>query len=159
MWHLALEINGVRYEDEVEPRVSLADYLRERVGLTGTTLGCEQGVCGACTVLIDGLPMRSCIKLAVQVDGATVTTVEGLAGSGGELSVLQRAFWENHALQCGFCTAGFLMTATALLRENDNPTEDQVREYLQGNVCRCTGYQNIIRAVLAAAADSHQRSL
>jgi len=151
MTAVTITVNGKAYKREVEPRLSMADFLRDELGLTGTTLGCEQGVCGACTVLVDGRPMRSCIRLAVQLDGREVTTVEGLESPDGELSRLQAAFWENHAMQCGFCTAGFLVTATALLNEMSDPTEGQVREYLQGNICRCTGYQNIVNAVLAAA--------
>jgi carbon-monoxide dehydrogenase small subunit len=150
---VGMTVNDAFYELDVEPRLSLADFLREKLGLTGTNVGCEQGACGACTVLVDGRPMRSCIRLAVQHDGACVTTVEGLAPPDGGLSVLQRAFWERHAQQCGFCTPGMLTTASALLRATPRPTEAEVRTYLQGNICRCTGYENIVRAVLMAAEE------
>jgi carbon-monoxide dehydrogenase small subunit len=137
---------------DVEARRTLADFLREDMSLTGTHLGCEHGACGACTVLIDGAPARACLTLAAQANGAQITTVEGLA-NGAVLHPLQRAFKQHHALQCGFCTPGFLVAAAALLQENPDPTELQVREYLSGNICRCTGYQFIIAAVLAAAAE------
>lgn len=131
-------------------RASLADVLREQLGLTGTHVACEQGVCGACTVLIDGAPVRSCLVLGVQCEGAEITTIEGVAPP-GELSVEQQAFWEKHGLQCGFCTPGMIVSATDLLNRNPNPTEDEVRHYMSGNVCRCTGYQGIVDAVLHAA--------
>lgn len=146
-----VKVNGTVWERPVKVRRLLSDFLREDLGLTGTHVGCEHGVCGACTVLLDGEPVRSCLMLAVQADGAEIETVEGLARD-GELHPLQRAFWEHHAVQCGFCTPGFLMTAAWMLRRNPRPTEEQVREALAGNLCRCTGYHNIVRAVLAAAA-------
>ncbi|HEY5429342.1 MAG TPA: (2Fe-2S)-binding protein [Solirubrobacteraceae bacterium] len=149
-----IEINGRVYEGEVEPRTLLSDFIRHRAGLTGTHVGCEHGVCGACTVQLDGEPMRSCLMLAVQADGLSVRTVEDLAGPGGELSPLQQAFTDHHALQCGFCTAGFLMTADALLRRRraEPIGEAEIREELAGNLCRCTGYEGIVAAVRAAAA-------
>ena len=134
-------------------RLTLADFLRERCHLTGTHLGCEHGVCGACTVLLDGDAVRACLVFAVQADGREVTTVEGLGGPDGSLSPLQEAFRDCHGLQCGFCTPGFVVTATALLRDNPSPTDDQIRDGLSGNLCRCTGYQGIIRAVQQAAGD------
>jgi aerobic carbon-monoxide dehydrogenase small subunit len=144
-------VNGQRRCGTVEPRRTLADFLREDCGLTGTHLGCEHGVCGACTVLLDGRAVRACLVFAVQVDGSTVTTVEGLAGPGGELSPVQAAFREEHGLQCGFCTPGFVVSATALLAMTPNPTDQEIREGLSGNLCRCTGYQGILRAVHRAA--------
>jgi len=148
---ISLTVNGRRQEREVEPRLTLADFLRQELGLTGTHLGCEHGVCGACTVLIDGHTARSCLTFAVQADGCEITTVEGLATADGELNVLQRAFQEHHGLQCGFCTPGMLMTLTELLRDNPDPTEDEVRDVLTGNLCRCTGYSGIVNAALDAA--------
>ncbi len=144
-------INGKSYERRVEPRTLLSDFLRHEVGLTGTHVGCEHGVCGACTVLYDGSPVRSCLMLAVQADGHTIMTVEGLAEDMNELHPLQQAFWESHGLQCGFCTPGFLMTLVAFLESNPNPSEDQIRAAISGNLCRCTGYQNIVKAVQSAA--------
>jgi aerobic carbon-monoxide dehydrogenase small subunit len=145
-------VNGETRTIHVEPRRTLADALREDCGLTGTHLGCEHGVCGACTVLVEGKPVRSCLMFAVQVDGAQVRTVEGLARD-GKLHPLQQAFWDHHGLQCGFCTPGFLMLAAGVL-ENDPATgEAELREALSSNLCRCTGYQNIVKAVLAAAAE------
>ncbi len=146
-----LTVNGSDFEREVEPRRLLADFLREDLGLTGTHVGCEHGVCGACTVLLDGDSARSCLTLAVQADGAEVETVEGL-GTVDALHPLQRAFREHHALQCGFCTPGMLMTAIDLLRKHPSPTEGEIRDGLSGNLCRCTGYEHIVRAVRAAAA-------
>ena len=145
-------VNGVEYERAVEPRLLLSDFLRHELGLTGTHVGCEHGVCGACTVLIDGEPVRSCLMFAVQADGARIETVEGLAGADGALHPIQQAFWERHGLQCGFCTPGILMTLKAFLAEAPDPTGEEVREALSGNLCRCTGYQNIVRAALDAAA-------
>jgi aerobic-type carbon monoxide dehydrogenase small subunit (CoxS/CutS family) len=145
-------VNGAAYEENVDPRMTLADFLREKLRLTGTHLGCEHGVCGACTVIVDGAASRSCLMLAVQADGAEVETVEGLA-TGGELDPLQKAFKENHALQCGFCTPGFLMSVTAALREDTIRDEDHAREVLSGNICRCTGYTGLIKAVMDVAAD------
>ncbi len=146
-----LTVNGTPHHLDVEPRWLLADVLRENLGLTGTHLGCEQGVCGACTVLLDARPVRSCLTLAVMADGAEIVTVEGLAQN-GQLSAVQNAFWQEHALQCGFCTPGFLITATHFLSQNPHPTRAQIREALSGNLCRCTGYQNIVNAVERASA-------
>jgi len=143
-------VNGKAYERLVEARMTLADFLRNELDLTGTHLGCEHGVCGACTVLLDGEAVRSCLILAVQADGSTLETVEGLA-EGNELHPLQEAFQDRHALQCGFCTPGFLMTASAFLKENPAPTEAEIREAISGNLCRCTGYQPIIEAIAQAA--------
>jgi aerobic-type carbon monoxide dehydrogenase small subunit (CoxS/CutS family) len=145
-----LRVNGVEYVRTAEVRKTLADFIREDIGLTGTHLGCEHGVCGACTILLGDQPVRSCLMFAVQAEGAEITTVEAL-GTPEALNPLQQAFMDHHALQCGFCTPGFLMSATVLLRENPRPTEAQIREYLSGHLCRCTGYQNIVEAVLAAA--------
>jgi aerobic carbon-monoxide dehydrogenase small subunit len=150
-WPVQVSINGVPTEATVEPRLTLADYLRERCGLTGTHLGCEHGACGACTVLVDGQAMRSCLMFAVQADGCEVTTVEGIASGDGELSPVQAAMRECHGLQCGFCTPGFVMSITALLRDNPKPTDEEIREGLSGNFCRCTGYQGIVNAVHRAA--------
>ncbi len=143
-------VNGVAYERTVEARLTLADFLREELDLTGTHLGCEHGVCGACTILFNGEAVRSCLILAVQADGLELNTVEGLA-DGDTLHPLQQAFHEQHALQCGFCTPGFLMTAVAFLNETPDPSEAQVREAISGNICRCTGYMPIIQAVLQAS--------
>ena len=151
---LRTSVNGRAVEAEVEPRLLLSDFLRQDLALTGTHVGCEHGVCGACTVLLDGEPVRSCLMLAVQVDGRTVETVEGLTDAGpaeGPLSPLQEAFRDAHGLQCGFCTPGILMTMKAFLDENPAPTEAEVRMALSGNLCRCTGYQHIVDAVLLAA--------
>jgi len=147
---VACRVNGEDYTRVVEPRLLLSDFLRHELALTGTHVGCEHGVCGSCTVLVDGLPMRSCLMFAAQVQDRDVETVEGLAGD-GELHPLQAAFQDAHALQCGFCTPGILMTMTAFLEENPAPDEAAVREALSGNLCRCTGYQHIVEAVLAAA--------
>jgi aerobic carbon-monoxide dehydrogenase small subunit len=147
---IALTVNGAAVQGDVQPRVNLADFLRETLRLTGTHLGCEQGVCGACTVLVDGAAVRSCLMFAVQAEGLNVTTVEGLAPE-GELNDLQQAFREHHALQCGFCTPGLLTTAHAFLEENPNPTEAEVRAAVSGNICRCTGYVGIVEAILATA--------
>ena len=143
---IAVEINGERHEGEIEPRTLLSDFIRHVAGLTGTHVGCEHGVCGACTVQLDGETVRSCLMLAIQADGRSLLTVEGLA-AGDELHPLQRAFHEHHALQCGFCTPGFLLSAEALLRECPDPSERQIREALAGNLCRCTGYEGIVEAV------------
>lgn len=152
---VSLRVNGKSYERQVEPRMLLSDFLRHELDLTGTHVGCEQGVCGACTVLFDGQPVRSCILFAVQADGHEISTVEGLAlnDSGDEMILhpLQQAFWEAHGLQCGFCTPGFLMTLKAFLAENPDPSEAEIREAISGNLCRCTGYQNIVEAVVLAA--------
>jgi aerobic-type carbon monoxide dehydrogenase small subunit (CoxS/CutS family) len=152
---IRVTVNGAAHERTVEPRLTLADFLRDELHLTGTHLGCEHGVCGACTVLVDGQSARSCLMLAVQANGKEVRTVEGLAASsteGGGLNALQSAFWDKHGLQCGYCTPGVLMTLTELLAANPAPTEREVREVLSGHLCRCTGYQNIVAAALEAAA-------
>ena len=146
---IKLTVNGTTYERAVEPRLLLADFLRSTLGLTGTHVGCEHGVCGACTVIVDGDSMRACLLFAVQLDGCTVETVESL-GAPGRLNPLQEAFREHHALQCGFCTPGMLMTATDLLRKYPLATDDEIREGLSGNLCRCTGYEHIVAAVRAA---------
>ncbi len=145
-----MTVNGKQYDQEVEPRRLLVHFLREDLGLTGTNIGCDTSQCGSCTVMLDGLAVKSCTVLAVQANGATITTVEGLA-TDGKLSPLQEAFWENHGLQCGFCTPGMLMTATNLLHQHPEPTEEQIRHGIEGNLCRCTGYQNIVRAIESAA--------
>jgi carbon-monoxide dehydrogenase small subunit len=147
---IAVKVNGVAYEREIETRMTLADFLRHELGLRGTHVGCEHGVCGACTVLVGGRSARACLMLAVQCDGEEVATVEGLA-TDGELDVLQQAFQEFHGLQCGFCTPGVLMTLTEFLRDHADPTESEVREVLTGHLCRCTGYQGMVDAALAAA--------
>jgi aerobic-type carbon monoxide dehydrogenase small subunit (CoxS/CutS family) len=151
---ISVTVNGQLRQAQVEPRRSLADFLRYDLGLTGTHVGCEHGVCGACTVLVNGRSMRSCLLFAVQVTNQEVTTVEGLAPSADALHPLQQAFHEHHALQCGFCTPGMLLTAIELLESNPSPTEEEVRRGLSGNLCMCTGYVNIVRAVLAAAEGS-----
>ncbi|HEY8414692.1 MAG TPA: (2Fe-2S)-binding protein [Thermaerobacter sp.] len=148
---IQVRVNGVTYEREVPVRMLLADFLRHELGLTGTHVGCEHGVCGACTVLLEGEPVRSCLLFAVQADGAEIVTVEGLAPSDDQLHPIQEAFREAHGLQCGFCTPGFLMTVEAFLRENPAPTDEEIREAISGNLCRCTGYQNIVKAVRLAA--------
>lgn len=148
---IKLTINGKPYEKTVEPRLLLADFIRHDVNLTGTHVGCEHGVCGACTVLFDGKPVRSCIMFAVQADGHELRTVEGLAESESNMHPLQNAFWEAHGLQCGFCTPGILMTLLPYLQENTNPNEKEIREAISGNLCRCTGYQHIVDAALLAA--------
>jgi carbon-monoxide dehydrogenase small subunit len=150
-YKISVTVNGKSYEREVEPRLLLSDFLRHDLGLTGTHVGCEHGVCGACTILFDGEPARSCILLAVQADGHALTTVEGLSPSQGELHPLQQAFWESHGLQCGFCTPGFLMTLVPFLEENPDPSEPEIRQAISGNLCRCTGYQHIVDAVKLAA--------
>jgi carbon-monoxide dehydrogenase small subunit len=149
MTEIALRVNGATVEAIVEPRLTLADFLREDLGLTGTHLGCEHGVCGACTVLLDGAAVRSCLLLAVQAAGREVQTVEGLA-DGDQLHPVQQAFWEAHGFQCGFCTPGFVMATVALLAENPTAGEQQIRETLSGNLCRCTGYESIVDGVLLA---------
>ena len=146
---ISVIVNGQKFDRTVEVRLTLADFLREELDLTGTHLGCEHGVCGACTILFDGQAIRSCLMLAVQANGAEITTVEGLS-SDGRLNSLQSAFRENHALQCGFCTPGMLITATAFLKDNPHPTEEQAREAISGNICRCTGYVSIVNAVAQA---------
>lgn len=153
---ISLTVNGKRYEEVVETRMTLVDFLRERLGLTGTHVGCEHGVCGACTVLMNGKTVRSCLLFAVQADQAELATVESLA-NGEELHPIQQAFWEHHALQCGFCTPGFLMTAFALLKENPRPSREEIRVAISGNLCRCTGYENIVVAVAAASAAMEEK--
>ena len=159
MARISVTVDGTRYVDDVEPRTLLVHYLRDHLGKVGTVVGCDTSNCGACTVLMTppgggetAVSVKSCAVLAVQADGTQVQTIEGLAGAGGELHPVQRAFHEQHALQCGFCTPGMIMAAVDLLRENSDPSEAEVREGLSGNLCRCTGYQNIVRAVLAAGA-------
>jgi carbon-monoxide dehydrogenase small subunit len=145
-----LHVNGVEHHLDVEPRLLLVHALRQQLGLTGTHVGCDTTNCGACTITMDGHPVKSCTVLAVQADGAELTTIEGL-GQEGNLHAIQEAFWNNHGLQCGYCTPGMIMSAAGLLAENPNPTEDEVRHALDGNLCRCTGYHNIVKAVLDAA--------
>ena len=149
MASITVTVDGVTYTDDVEPRLLLVHYLRDVVGKTGTPIGCDTSNCGACTVLLDGQSVKSCSVLAVQADGAEITTIQGLANGG--LHPLQRAFHEEHALQCGYCTPGMIMAASDLLRENPNPSDEEIREGLEGNLCRCTGYENIVRAVRRAA--------
>jgi carbon-monoxide dehydrogenase small subunit len=148
---LRATVNGEPVEAAVEPRLTLADFLRDHLRLTGTHLGCEHGVCGACTVLVDGAAVRSCLMFAVQVEGAEVTTIEAIGGPDGELSPVQAAFRDCHGLQCGFCTPGFVVSVTAFLRDTTSPNDDEIRDALSGNLCRCTGYQGIVRAVRQAA--------
>jgi aerobic carbon-monoxide dehydrogenase small subunit len=148
---IAVTINGRTYEEEVEVRLTLADFIRHQIGLTGTHLGCEHGVCGACTILFDGRSVRSCLMLAVQANGHDLLTVEGIAPSPERLHPLQQAFHENHGLQCGFCTPGILTTLIEFLRDNPDPTEEEVRIAISGNLCRCTGYHNIVVSALDAA--------
>jgi len=147
---ISVTINGKTYSDEVEPRLLLIHYLREVAGLTGPHIGCETSICGACTVLLDGKAVKSCTMFAVQADGRNLTTIEGLA-NGSQLDRVQEAFWNEHGLQCGFCTPGMIMTARQLLSDNPSPTEEEIRHGLEGNLCRCTGYQHIVNAVKAAA--------
>jgi aerobic carbon-monoxide dehydrogenase small subunit len=146
-----ITVNEKEYKRSVEPRVLLSDFLRHELGLTGTHVGCEHGVCGACTILFDGESARSCLMFAVQADGHQITTVEGLAQSTDQLHPIQQSFWEAHGLQCGYCTPGILMTLVPFLRDNPNPSEDEIRHALSGNLCRCTGYQHIVDAVKLAA--------
>ena len=153
---VAISVNGTQVEAEVEDRLLLAHFVREVAGLTATNIGCDTTSCGACTVLLDGESVKSCTVLAAQADGREVTTCEGLAGADGRWHAVQRGFHEEHGLQCGFCTPGMMMAAVSLLAENPDPTEEQVRTGLEGNICRCTGYHNIVRAVLAAARDGQQ---
>jgi len=149
-------VNGKSYQRRVEARTLLSDFIRHELGLTGTHVGCEHGVCGACTILLDGQPIRSCLTFAVQADGHAITTVEGLAQDAKELHPLQQAFWESHGLQCGFCTPGILLTLIPFLEDHPDPTEREIREALSGNLCRCTGYQHIVDAVVLAAARNAQ---
>ena len=148
---VATTINGRRHEDEVEPRLLLVHYIRDVAGLTGTHVGCDTSQCGACTILVDGKAVKSCTMFAVQAEGKSLTTIEGMAKD-GELHPLQQAFWDEHGLQCGFCTPGMIMAAAYLLAENPSPTDDDIRKGLEGNLCRCTGYVNIIKSVRSAAA-------
>jgi carbon-monoxide dehydrogenase small subunit len=150
-YSVAMTVNGVSYERSVEARMLLSDFLRHELGLTGTHVGCEHGVCGACTILLDGESARSCLMFAVQAAGHSVTTVEGLAQDRENLHPLQQAFWEAHGLQCGYCTPGILMTLIPFLQQNPDPTEEEIRHALSGNLCRCTGYQHIVDAVKLAA--------
>jgi aerobic carbon-monoxide dehydrogenase small subunit len=147
---ISVEVNGKKYTREVEPRLLLVHFLREELGLTGTNVGCETSLCGACTVLVDGASVKSCTQLAVQADGRSVTTIEGLAKD-GKLHPLQEGFWEMHGLQCGYCTPGMILASCNLLARNPRPSEDEIRKALKGNLCRCTGYHNIVKAVLHAA--------
>jgi aerobic carbon-monoxide dehydrogenase small subunit len=149
---ISMRVDGVSYVDDVEPRTLLVHYLREQLGKVGTVVGCDTSNCGSCTVHLDGAAVKSCTVFAVQADGSEVTTIEGLAADGG-LHPMQRAFHEMHGLQCGFCTPGMIMAAVDLLKENPHPTDDEVREGIEGNLCRCTGYENIVRAVQQAAAE------
>ena len=148
---ITLTVNGKTYARTAEPRMLLSDFLRHELALTGTHVGCEHGVCGACTILLDGVPVRSCLTFAIQANGHEVTTVEGLSANPEDLHPIQQSFWEAHGLQCGFCTPGILMTLVPFLEENPNPTEVEIRAAISGNLCRCTGYQNIVEAVKLAA--------
>jgi carbon-monoxide dehydrogenase small subunit len=148
---ITVTVNGTAHTADVEPRTLLVQFIREAVGLTGTNIGCDTSSCGACSIHLDGEAVKSCTILAVQADGSSVTTIEGMAAPDGTLHPMQQAFMENHGLQCGYCTPGMVMAATSLLKENPNPTEEEVRIGLEGNLCRCTGYHNIVQAVLAAA--------
>jgi carbon-monoxide dehydrogenase small subunit len=147
---ITVEVNGRTTSREVEPRLLLVHFLREVLGLTGTKIGCDTSQCGSCTVHVNGMAVKSCTLLAVQADGSQVTTIEGLGTNGG-LHPMQQAFWDNHGLQCGYCTPGMIMTATKLLEENPNPSDEEIRDGLEGNLCRCTGYENIVKAIRAAA--------
>ena len=150
MARVSMTVNGVQYDQDVEPRLLLVHFLRDTLGLTGTHVGCDTSNCGACTVHLDGDAVKSCTVLAVQADGSEVTTIEGM-GTEGDLHPMQEAFWKNHGLQCGYCTPGMIMAASDLLNKNPRPSEEEVREALAGNLCRCTGYHNIVKAVLAAS--------
>lgn len=154
MSHITLTINGKTYSDEVEPRLLLIHYLREMVALTGPHIGCETSLCGACTIELDGKAVKSCTMFAVQADGARLTTIEGLAAADGTLHPMQEAFWNEHGAQCGFCTPGMIMTSKQILDRNPHPSDEEIRDGLAGNVCRCTGYQHIVNAVRAAAAQA-----
>lgn len=158
LFNITVVVNGKQYQRAVEPRLLLSDFLRHELGLTGTHVGCEHGVCGACTILFDGQAVRSCIMFAVQANGHEITTVEGLAADAEHLHPLQEGFWEAHGLQCGYCTPGFLMTLVPFLQENPDPTEAEIREAISGNLCRCTGYQNIVEAVKLAAGKMKELS-
>ncbi len=147
---ISINVNGVDHHDDVEPRLLLVHYLRDLLGLTGTHIGCETSICGACTVLLDGQAVKSCTMFAVQADGANITTIEGLAAN-GQLHPVQEGFWEHHGLQCGYCTPGMIIAATQIIDRNPNPSRDEIRHGLEGNLCRCTGYQHIVEAVEYAA--------
>jgi carbon-monoxide dehydrogenase small subunit len=149
--NIQVNINGKTYSNDVEPRLLLIHYLREVVGLTGPHIGCETSLCGACTIEVDGRAIKSCTMFAVQADGANVVTIEGLAAAGGKLHAMQEAFWNEHGLQCGFCTPGMIIASKQILDRNPDPTEEEIRQGLEGNICRCTGYQHIVNAVKAAA--------
>ncbi len=151
-------VNGVTHQNEIEPRLLLVQYIRDVLNLTGTHVGCETSLCGACTVMVDGQAVKSCTMLAAQADGSTVTTIEGLA-QGGELHPVQNGFWEHHGLQCGYCTPGMIMAAAQILQRNPDPTDEEIRHGLEGNLCRCTGYQNIVQAVQCAAKKMKSKSV
>ncbi len=155
MAKIEMMVNGVEYQDDVDPRLLLVHYLRDQLGLTGTNVGCDTTQCGACTVLLNGMAVKSCTVLAVQASGCEVTTVEGLK-TNGRYHPLQQAFWDNHGLQCGYCTSGMLMTAVDLLKNNPSPTDEEIRHGLEGNICRCTGYHNIVTAIRSAAAEMRE---
>ena len=155
MANISVEVNGKMYEKDVDPRLLLVHFLREELRLTGTNIGCETSLCGACTVLMDGKSVKSCTQLSVQADGSSITTIEGLS-SDGKLHPLQQAFWDNHGLQCGYCTPGMIMAACGLLKENAELSEEEIRHGLKGNLCRCTGYHNIVKAVLSVASQGGQ---
>ena len=154
MTQVSLTVNGTRHEADVEPRTLLVYFLREHLGLTGTNVGCDTSSCGACTIHVDGESVKSCTMLAVQADGREITTIEAMAGPDGEMHPLQDAFHRNHGLQCGYCTPGMIMAAASFLKENPSPTEEEVRTSLEGNLCRCTGYQNIVQSILDAAGQT-----
>ena len=158
MTKISLTVDGAQVSDEVEPRLLLVQYLREKLGKTGTVIGCDTSNCGACTVHLDGRSVKSCTILAVQADGGEVKTIEGMASPDGTLHPLQEAFWNDHALQCGYCTPGMIMSAADLLQRNPNPSEEEVRHGLEGNLCRCTGYHNIVKSVLYAAEHSSEKA-
>jgi carbon-monoxide dehydrogenase small subunit len=158
MTKINLTVNGTTHQSEVEPRMLLVHYLRDVLGLTGTHVGCETSLCGACTVMLDGQAVKSCTVLAAQVDGASVTTIEGLAQQ-GDLHPVQQAFWEHHGLQCGYCTPGMIMATAQILQRNPDPTEEEIRHALEGNLCRCTGYQHIVQAVQCAARKMKSKSV
>src|SRR5262245_38762859 len=157
MTKISVTVNGTTHQSEIEPRTLLVHYLRDVLSLTGTNVGCETSLCGACTVLVDGLAVKSCTQLALQAEGRSVTTIEGLA-TNGKLHPLQQSFWDNHGLQCGYCTPGMILASVGLLSTNPHPTEEQIREGLKGNLCRCTGYHNIIKSVKAASEATGSRT-
>ena len=155
---VSVTVNGVAHQSEVEPRMLLVHYLRDVAGLTGTHIGCETSLCGACTVMLDGQAVKSCTVLAVQADGCKVTTIEGMAGADGTLHPVQEGFWEKHGLQCGYCTPGMIITAAQIIERNPDPSEEEIRHGLEGNLCRCTGYQHIVEAVQYAAKKTKSKS-